>query len=652
MVLSVSHSSESKATPGWLLLPRLAFGGFVIALAALLWLSHLQDEEEQRSTLITDMLWLEQNIRFQLTRNEELLGRLSPLPARFSAEAHALIANNTGLRQIFFMDPEGRVRLASPSAESAQLIGEAQAEVPSQSTRRLVQSLGSPAYVMPYPIIGNDWQLEVHTPVITNGRATGVAVGIYSVQRLIEESVPWWLAERYRIAVIDGNGKELATRSKVLPVAEQKRYELPFDPPGFGLLLSARPYQTPFHLLDRLLAVVVVLLAVATIVSLWMMRQHVLQRIRAEEALKAEYRFRQAMERSVQTGLRARDMEGRILYVNQAFCAMVGWPAEELVGRTPPMPYWPEDEVAEIRSVHDQILSGDGPAEGFELHFRRRSGEVFTVLIHEAPLIDESGRQTGWMGSILDISDRKSAEERAAQQQERLQVATRLAAIGEMASGMAHELNQPLAAISSYCSGALRLLRERHGDIDLVQALEKAVEQTRRAGEVVRRIYRLARRESGTLTDVSLQESIATAISLIEQPLRRQGVRIDKPDGANDLRVLADAVLLEQALFNLLRNAVDAMTETPQTDRAITITLKQQDAYACIGIADRGGGITKEHSERIFSPLFTTKAEGLGMGLSIARSAVETLKGRLWFEPNPGGGTIFSILLPLYRVEA
>ena len=168
----------------------------------------------------------------------------------------------------------------------------------------------------------------------------------------------------------------------------------------------------------------------------------------AEAALRNEHAFRKAMEDSVQAGLRARDLEGRITYVNPAFCAMVGWSAEELTGRMPPMPYWVDEEMEATRALHDRILAGEGPRRGFEVPFRRRNGEMFPVLIHEAPLIDANGRQTGWMSSVIDISDQKRAEELARQQQERLQSTARLITMGEMASSLAHELNQPLAAAS------------------------------------------------------------------------------------------------------------------------------------------------------------------------------------------------------------
>jgi two-component system sensor histidine kinase DctS len=141
---------------------------------------------------------------------------------------------------------------------------------------------------------------------------------------------------------------------------------------------------------------------------------------------------------------------------------MVGLSAAELIGRRPPMPYWIDDYMDETLAIHDRVLAGEGPELGFELKFKRSNGEVIDVLIHEAPLIDAHGKHSGWMGSMVDITERKQADARARQQQERLQSTARLVAMGEMASSIAHELNQPLAAISSYCTGAAEYAA-RHG---------------------------------------------------------------------------------------------------------------------------------------------------------------------------------------------
>jgi two-component system sensor histidine kinase DctS len=639
---STARELEPRAT-GWLwLVPRLSFVLFIATVAALLWSSHRADSEEQRATLISDMLWLEQNLRFVLTHNEELLGQIGPRQAvtttAFEPHAQALIANQTGLQQVRWLDAAGALRFKLPALPST---------APDPETLRLSRSLGKPVYGSPYEIIEGDWRFDVYVPVFHDGDTTGVVVGSYSLRRMLEESVPWWLAERYRIVVVDAGGKVLASRSKLVAPAAESNYQLDFEPPGRGLALQATPYRPPAPLAGRLLSAALVILAAVVLWSLWVLRRHVQQRLTMEQALRNEHAFRKAMEDSVQTGLRARDSTGRITYVNPAFCTMVGWSAEELTGRLPPMPYWVDEEIEATRALHDRILAGEGPPRGFEVFFKRRNGEIFPALIHEAPLIDAQGRQTGWMSSIVDISDQKRTEEMARQQQERLQATARLIAMGEMASSLAHELNQPLAAIASYNAGCLNMLASGEADLkDIEAVLEKSTEQAQRAGRIIRRIYEFVRRAEPKSEPCDVGQLLDEMIGLIEPDARRQGIRIARHIPPHLPGIHGDRILLGQALLNLIRNGMDAMRDIVPELRQLTVTVTFEDDQVHLTVADRGTGIPTDLVARLFEPFFTTKAEGMGMGLNICRSVVEGHKGRLWAEANPDGGSIFHVLLP------
>jgi two-component system sensor histidine kinase DctS len=634
----------------WLwVLPRLAFLLFVGGVGLLLWMSDRADNEERRATLISDVLWLEQNLRFHLTRNEELLGRIDLAHARnardFEVFSRTMFGFESGLRQLMWLDSEGLLKQSHPSPMDQALIGESMA-VPSAQSFRLARALGKSVYSAPYPVLPNDWQFEVHVPVSREGKVVGVAVGIYRIRDMLGDSVPWWLAERYRISILGDGGRVLGTRSRVESTVDEDGYQVIFDPPGWGLTLHAVPYHAPRPLAGILLSGALVVLATVMLWSLWILRRHVVRRQSVEEQLRREHSFRKAMEDSLDTGMRARNLDGEITYVNPAFCRMVGWPAEELIGRRPPMPYWADDYLDETRAIHDRVLAGDGPVEGFELKFKRRSGEVIDVLIHEAPLIGADGDQVGWMGSMVDITDRKRAEDQARQQQERLQFTARLVAVGEMASSIAHELNQPLAAISSYCTGAVNLLRNQVPAADVVPALEKAVEQSRRAGQVIRRIYSLTRPSENNFEAIDLAERVEVALGLMEGEMRQRLVR-HSYESQGPTMIDGDPVLIEQILLNLLRNALDSMRDTPPEHRMITIELKASDGYASLAIADRGCGIDPAVADKLFDPLFTTKPEGMGMGLAICRSVVESHRGRLSFEGNPLGGSVFRCLFPL-----
>ncbi len=363
--------------------------------------------------------------------------------------------------------------------------------------------------------------------------------------------------------------------------------------------------------------------------------------------------FRTAMENSLVTGLRARDLEGRVTYVNPAFCQMVGYPPEELLGKLPPMPYWAPEAMADYQQRFAGVLAGTITPQ-FETIFQRRDGVRVPVLIFEAPLVDKDGRQTGWMGSILDISDRKRIEELNRQQEEKLQTSARLATMGEMASMLAHELNQPLAAISSYTTGALNLIgRAAEGgrEVDcalLKPALEQASAQAQRAGQIIRSVHEFVKKRDAERQELSLASLLEGIAALIELQARQYYVVVQTDIPAALPTVRADRVMIEQVLLNLTRNAIEAMQGVAPERRVMRIEARHDAALGQVALAvvDQGHGIADDVAERLFSPFFSTKAEGMGMGLNICRTAIEFHGGTLSHSANPRGGTIFTFALP------
>jgi len=281
----------------------------------------------------------------------------------------------------------------------------------------------------------------------------------------------------------------------------------------------------------------------------------------------------------------------------------------------------------------------------------RKSGERFHALVYEAKLIDGKGQHTGWMASVLDVTERKHAEELARQQQEQLQFTSRLVTMGEMASTLAHELNQPLAAIASYNSGCLNLLeRPDCTPQEIRPALEKIGVQAQRAGRIIRRVHDFVRKSEPKRAPCQLTEVIDDCLGFIESDARKRHVRIDC-DMPQLPPIPADRLMLEQVLLNLIRNGMEAMASTPEAHRRLHIQTSIADAELKISVADNGCGIAPEIREKLFTAFFTTKPEGMGVGLSICRSIIEFHRGRLWAEDNPdsptGNGTIFSFTLPL-----
>jgi two-component system sensor histidine kinase DctS len=357
------------------------------------------------------------------------------------------------------------------------------------------------------------------------------------------------------------------------------------------------------------------------------------------------------MEDSLTVGMRARDLDGQVIYVNPAFCKMTGFSADELVGQTPPMPYWAPEQIDETYAIHQAVLAGEAPPDGFEITFVRKNGERFHALIYEAKLIDGYGQHTGWMASILDITERKHAEELARLQQEQLQFTARLVTMGEMASTLAHELNQPLSAIASYNTGCLNML-ERPGcqAQDIRPALEKISVQAQRAGKIIRRVHDFVRKSEPKRAPCALGEVIEDCLGFIEADARKHRIRIDCQ--IPELPPIpADRLMLEQVLLNLIRNGMEAMAATPESERILDIRTEAGETELRISVADRGCGIAPEIRDKLFSAFFTTKPEGMGVGLSICRSIIEFHRGRIWAEDNTrsptGSGTIFIFTLPL-----
>jgi len=227
--------------------------------------------------------------------------------------------------------------------------------------------------------------------------------------------------------------------------------------------------------------------------------------------------------------------------------------------------------------------------------------------------------------------------------------------MGEMASSLAHEINQPLAAISSYATGSLNLIDAGKTDLQEIRgALTRIQAQAQRAGHIIRRIYAFMRRAEPKTEACNLAQLCQEVADLLAEDARRKGIRITLVINADLPIIQGDKVLLGQALFNLMRNGIEAMgldaKSGPQAAAGAN-TLKIQVYTAAlqlhIDISDRGPGIPPEVAARLFEPFYTTKPEGLGMGLNICRSIVEAHRGQLILKPNPQGGTMFSILLPI-----
>ena len=647
---------ELRAAPVWYwAVPSAALALVFVAVGSLLWLLHRSDLDEQRVGLISDVLWVEQNLRFQLAKVEDVLQELGrdTVDDRvgdelLDARSQLLMRVNPWLLQVTWLYPEGRATRGVPVRIDGGVETGSSGAFQADEIFAFARSLGKAAWGQPYTAANQDPVVRVYAPYFRDGRLAIMMMGVVSLDTMLQQEVPWWYAEKYSLQVVDDEGRVLASKSKVGAPDSGLHYAVPFDPPGRGLQLRASAYKLDTSLLRNLIGAAIVVLTLAVAWSFWALRRHVLRRYAAEAALLEAHTFRKAMEDSLTTGLRARDLSGRITYVNPAFCRMVGRREEELVGFGPPMPYWPPEDREQIERVTANVLAGKAPHEGFEVRLMRSDGERFDALIYEAPLIDAQGRHAGWMGSVLDVSARKRAEQQLRQQQERLQFTARLVTMGEMASTLAHELNQPLSAIASYSTGCLNKLESgEYSPDELARVLRKLGLQAQNAGEIIRRVHDFVRRAKPRRAPCDLNAVIDDALGLIEAQARQHGVRIQSDLAADLLEIRADRVMIEQVMVNLLRNAIDAMHDTPPEAKLLEVASARSDTSVTVCVADRGSGIGADVAEHLYTPFFSTKAEGMGMGLNICRSIIELHQGRLWFEPNSTGGTSFRFTLPV-----
>jgi two-component system sensor histidine kinase DctS len=646
---------------GWRwLLPILLVFLFLSTLLWLPWQTQRMESNERQEQLIADTLWVEQTIRFQLARNEENLRLLaSEIASNYLTErrlrdrVQALIRNNRELIRVAQFDARGRLVLSTD--ESTPTVADYSA--PSRAASQLARETKSPRYSQPTPPPGlaGPMTLDYHVPIFAGGRYVGSLITTYSVADILGEMVPWWFAQDNEITIVDQDDNVIELRAAGGPGRGVYTHRRALDLPGISLALRTDSVKGAPKLLPSLLVGSVIVLSIGLLWSLWALWRDINRRLAAEGALRQQVAFRTAMENSLMTGLRARDLNGRITYVNPAFCAMVGIPAEQLVGKSPPMSYWAPEAMDEYQQRFSLVLAGTATPQ-YETIFLRSDGERFPVLIFESPLVDDSGRQTGWMGSILDISDRKQAEDLNRRQQEKLEASARLAAMGEIASTLAHELNQPLAAISSYTTGALNMLGNDAAqaagfDPELLKpALEKASSQAQRAGQIIRSVHTFVKRREPAREPVTMDAVIDSVMPLVELQANHFFVVIQTEIEPGLPQVLADRVMLEQVLLNLTRNGIEAMQNAAPQQRLLRIVARSDRGAAppnlVVEVIDRGHGIAPEVAERLFTPFFSTKAEGMGMGLKICRSAIEFHGGALVHEPNPGGGTVFRFTLP------
>jgi PAS domain S-box-containing protein len=764
---------------------------FLAAIVSAFW--YLRNEEIERSTdaVRRDTEIAQQQIRLVLTDDQDELVRLSRDLAdgvvtlgMFPARAGALAQERNYLTQLVLLGPD-----RSPNAEFAQPMFHPEANprseqqpinLPQQGRASEAEvaflnarSLRTPQYSRAFRTATGQAVFQLHVPMYRGNSFQGVLLAEYAVEALLRHAVPAEVTRRHSIAVIDAADVEIAGTVLQMPGTPQTRptimSELPLSPAGNDLTLRGQGWRTSVGLVGSTLFWMVVALSVLTVWMLLGTWMHMRRRAQIQGVLVQETNFRRAMENSMLTGMRAMDNEGRITYVNPAFCAMTGFSEAELVGQLPPFPYWPEDKIEENLRLIKQELQGRSPAGGIEVKLRRKDGSLFDARMYVSPLVDGRGQQTGWMTSVTniteakrirdqltasherfttvlegldaavsvqsvqsgellfanrsyrlwfgadpqghrhlasgvvsvnfkpdrddvddavdtlsglptqaltsagadanevhvdalqkwfdvrarylqwtdgrlaqmliatDITARRRIEEQAARQAERAQNTSRLVTMGEMASSVAHELNQPLAAITNYCNGMVsRVQNETIGSSDLVAALQKTAKQAERAAQIIRRIRSFVKRSEPQRQPAEARVIVEDALELAGIELRRRNVTLSSYVAQRLPMLMCDPILIEQVLLNLVKNAAEAIdiAQMPPSRRLIDVRVvprhtPEEGGVIEFSVTDRGPGVREDVLARLYEAFFSTKAEGMGIGLALCRSIVESHRGRM-----------------------
>ncbi len=673
----------------------LLWGALVLLVSALLvtlvWLARRYEAGRLQERIELDAVDVAGDIRSRLARSVQNLQGLPALdkdpPQAWSSRAVSLLLSHRELLRIELRDADLQL-VAHADSEARAAVFDPQDRVdlpkPVAQACRTARATSGPWYSSNRPVItSSGHSLEVLELCLPFGRrADAFLVATYALNDILTEMVDVPFARAYDVSFSEVDGKRVAfhgvARSGNRTFSAQQVLELP----GHALVLRLDSWRGTPALFPNFLTAMVVAMAIGLVFVLVLLAHDTRRRMRAEHELADALAFRKAMEDSLVTGLQARDLEGRTTYANPAFCQMVGFSVLELMHAGTDRPYWPSEQFDEYREQLARLAGSAPPREGLESVFMRKDGSLFPVLIIETPLINAHGMHNGWMTALLDISEQRRVEEVSRASRERLQATARLAIIGEMASMLSHELNQPLAAITSYAIGSINMLDNARQascgvpalaggsnaddepasalPLQAAQTLDEGLrhiaDQAQRAGKIIKSVYDFVRRRDRAHEVIGAQMVLDAILPLVQLQARKLGVRIQIRIDEGLPPIRCDRTMVEQVVLNLARNAMQAMDGAEEQTRLLVLQVRrapssERTAHATgwleFSVADTGTGIAPEIQEKLFTPFFTTKAEGMGLGLSLCRTVVEQHGGFLAYGPNMPCGTVFRFTLPV-----
>lgn len=369
----------------------------------------------------------------------------------------------------------------------------------------------------------------------------------------------------------------------------------------------------------------------------------------AEIAMReSEARYRLLAENSTDLITRHSIVNG-IRYASPACRQLLGLEPEGLVGRSTFDLIHPEDQ-SRLQEMRFNLLSG-AVTSPVTYRFRRKDGTYIWLEVRATAIVDpDTGEVQELVATSRDVTERIASVQQLREREFELAHAERLSAMGQMAAQLAHEINQPLFAIANYAEACRSVLQQKSVlfDEDIMLWMDHIAEQSRRVGHIIRRVQQLSRTGDVNFAEFDVNESIQRLLPMFYLEQQNIDSRVEAELSADLPLVLADRILIEQVIVNLIRNALDAMRDKPYYDRQLTIrTRLQEKGLVVVDVVDRGSGIAEEDQYRIFEPYFSTKAQGLGLGLAICKTILNAHEGEITCVNNPDGGSTFSVYLPV-----
>lgn len=337
------------------------------------------------------------------------------------------------------------------------------------------------------------------------------------------------------------------------------------------------------------------------------------------------------------------DFEGYVLDANQAACLLHKIDRESLIGMNV-VDLVPDEQKQNVRDGYSLLATGQkGYAEGMSLS---RDGVVIPVEIRTAPIVYDG--KSALLLHVRDVSERLELQQKLATLQRELEHATRLSAMGELAGGLAHELNQPLFAIKNYAETCVALIEQGQASDEILGAhLRQVASEASRAGSIIGGLRRFVAKVEPHVIDVSIGPLLTEVKLLLHGELKRSRSHLVLNIELGSAAAKCDPIQIQQIVVNLVRNSIDSMTELPVSQRSVTITASAlSEGMIEIAVCDRGRGLSPEKADTVFDAFYTTKKSGLGLGLAISKSMAESVGGSLTAEPNDETGATFRLSIP------